>query len=138
AIATGLAAVTATQLINRPVSGATLSAADVKARDPEFYDWYTSRPVTTDLPAAVHGKGPEQAPVTIIEFSDFECPACAMAFRDLHELAANNPELVRIVFHHFPLDADCNPNVSTRMHRYACQAAIAAEWAGRAGESWGD
>jgi protein-disulfide isomerase len=113
-----------------------MSAAEVKTRDPEFYDWYTSRPVTTDLPAAVHGKGPEQAPVTIIEFSDFECPACAMAFRDLHELAAKNPELVRIVFHHFPLDADCNPHVSTRMHRYACQAAIAAECAARAGKFW--
>jgi protein-disulfide isomerase len=43
---------------------------------------------------------------------------------------------VRIVFHHFPLDADCNPNVSTRMHRYACQAAIAAECAARAGKFW--
>ena len=136
AIALGIAAVAAVQLVNRPVSGATMSAADVKARDPEFYDWYTSRPITTDLPAAVHEKGSPQAPVTIIEFSDFECPACAMAFRDLHDLAAKNPDLVRIVFHHFPLDADCNPNVSTRMHRYACQAAIAAECAARAGKFW--
>ena len=135
-IALGIAAVAIVQLVNRPVSGATMSAADVKARDPEFYDWYTSRPITTDLPAAVHEKGSAQAPVTIIEFSDFECPACAMAFRDLHDLAAKNPDLVRIVFHHFPLDADCNPNVPTRMHRYACQAAIAAECAARAGKFW--
>jgi len=136
AIAIGIAAVATVQIVNRPVSGATMNAADVQARDPEFYDWYTTRPLTTNLPTAVHGKGPEHAPVTIIEFSDFECPACAMAFRDLHDLAAKNPDLVRIVFHHFPLDADCNPHVSTRMHRYACQAAIAAECAARAGKFW--
>jgi len=72
AIAIGIAAVAIVQLVNRPVSGAIVSAADVKARDPEFYDWYNSRPITTDLPAAVHEKGSAQAPVTIIEFSDFQ------------------------------------------------------------------
>jgi protein-disulfide isomerase len=59
-----------------------------------------------------------------------------MAFRDLHDLAHEHPELVRVVFHHFPLDSECNPNVSTRMHRSACLAAIAAECAARAGKFW--
>ncbi len=136
AIAAGIAAIAAMQFASVPISGASMTPDDVKRRDPEFYDWYTSRTVTKDLPSATHSKGPADAPVTIIEFSDFECPACAMAFRDLHDLAARNPDLVRIVFHHFPLDADCNPNVTTRMHRAACQAAVASECAAGAGKFW--
>ncbi len=135
-IAVALAGIAAAQFVSRPISGASMTAADVKTRDPEFYDWYTTLPITKDLPAPVHGKGPTAAPVTIIEFSDFECPACAMAFHDLHDLAGANPELVRLVFHHFPLDSECNPSVSARMHRNACLAAIASECAGRAGKFW--
>ncbi len=136
AILAGVAVVAAAQIATRPISGATMTRDDVKAADPEFYEWFTKRPVTTDLPPATHAKGPANAPLTIVEFSDFECPACAMAFRDLHDLAARNPELVRIVFHHFPLDAGCNTHVTTQMHRFACQAAIAAECAADAGKFW--
>ncbi len=136
AILAGIVAITALQLAARPVSGATMTSAEVKTRDPEFYEWYTTRPITKDLPANVHIKGPADAPLTIIEFSDFECPACGIAFRDLHDLSNRHPDLVRIVFHHFPLDSDCNPNVPTRMHPFACQAAIASECAARAGKFW--
>jgi protein-disulfide isomerase len=59
-----------------------------------------------------------------------------MAFRDLHDFVRQHPDLVRLVFHHFPLDSECNPNVPTRMHRSACQAAIASECAARAGKFW--
>jgi len=135
-IAVGVAAIAAVQFSSRPVSGATLTAADVQARDPQFYEWYNKLPVTKDLPAEMHSKGPADAPLTIVEFSDFECPACAMAFRDLHDFVRQHPELVRLVFHHFPLDSECNPNVPKRMHRSACQAAIASECAARAGKFW--
>lgn len=135
-IATGIAAVATLQFAARPISGTTMTAADVQARDPEFHEWYTAQAVTKDLPVATHSKGPTDAPLTIVEFSDFECPACAMAFRDLHELAHQHPELVRIEFHHFPLDSECNPDVTTRMHPSACLAAIAAECAGRAEKFW--
>ncbi len=136
AITVGVAAIAAVQFATRPVSGTSMTADQVKTRDPEFYDWYTKRPITKDLPPGRHSKGPDDAPLTIIEFSDFECPACGMAFRDLHDLAERHPELVRIVFHHFPLDSDCNPNVPTHMHRSACLAAIASECAARDGKFW--
>jgi len=136
AICVGVAAIAALQFVTRPISGATMSADEVKTREPEFYDWYTKLPVTKDLPETVHSKGPADAPLTIIEFSDFECPACGMAFHDLHDLAEQHPELVRLIFHHFPLDSDCNPNVTVRMHRSACGAAIASECAARAGKFW--
>lgn len=136
AILAGVAILGAMQFASRPISGATMTPEEVKARDPEFYEWFTKRPVTKDLPPVAHSKGPTDAPVTIIEFSDFECPACAMAFRDLHDLADQHPELVRIVFHHFPLDSECNPHVPMRMHKSACQAAVASECAARAGKFW--
>ena len=136
AIALGLAVIAAAQFASRPISGLNLSAADVQARDPEFYEWYRSRPITKELPPDVHSRGPADAPLTIIEFSDFECPACGMAFRDLHDLVAAHPDLVRLVFHHFPLDSECNPHVPMRMHQSACLAAIASECAARAGKFW--
>jgi protein-disulfide isomerase len=136
AIGLGLTGAAAAQLVSRPISGATMTVADVRAADPEFYEWFTSRPPTKDVPTPVHQKGPADAAVTIVEFSDFECPACAMAFHDLHDLAGKNPQHVRLVFHHFPLDSECNPNVPSRMHRNACQAAIAAECAARHGKFW--
>jgi protein-disulfide isomerase len=136
AIAAGVVAIAAVQFAARPISGAAMSADEVKSRDPEFYQWYTTLPVRKDLPESVHVKGPADAPLTIIEFSDFECPACGMAFHDLHDLAERHPDLVRIVFHHYPLDSDCNPNVTVRMHRSACGAAIASECAARAGKFW--
>jgi protein-disulfide isomerase len=40
------------------------------------------------------------------------------------------------VFHHFPLDPGCNPEVATLVHRSACEAAIAAECAARFGRFW--
>jgi protein-disulfide isomerase len=135
-IALALGGVAAAQFASRPVSALDLTAADVQSRDPEFYEWYKSRPITKDLPAATHIRGPADAPLTIVEFSDFECPACAMAFRDLHDLVRQHPDLVRLVFHHFPLDSECNPHVPTRMHKSACLAAIASECAARAGKFW--
>jgi protein-disulfide isomerase/uncharacterized membrane protein len=136
AIGLGVAGAAAAQFVNRPISGATMTRADVEAADPEFYQWFTTRPAAKDVPAPVHERGPANASVTIVEFSDFECPACAMAFHDLHDLASKNPEHIRLVFHHFPLDSECNANVPTRLHRNACQAAIAAECAARHGKFW--
>jgi protein-disulfide isomerase len=89
-----------------------------------------------NLPAPAHAKGAEGAPVTIVEFSDFECGYCAKAFRDLRELEREHRGNVRVVFHHFPLDSECNPSVTSRMHTSACLAAIAAECAARFGKFW--
>lgn len=71
-------------------------------------------------------KGPAQAPILIVEFSDFECPACRHAEKTLRELMALYEGKVRLVFKHFPL----------RMHARARPAAIAAECAGRQGRFW--
>jgi predicted DsbA family dithiol-disulfide isomerase/uncharacterized membrane protein len=134
AVAVGYAA---TRGEDRP---AGLTVADIAAREPTFYKWYLSRPVmprTADaLLSRVHAKGAPDAPVTIVEFSDFFCAHCARAYRDLKRVLARSPNDVRLVFHHFPLDTQCNPTIKQQVHAEACAAAVAAECAGREGKFW--
>ena len=54
-------------------------------------------------------KGPDNAPVTLVEFSDFECPFCRELFPTLQRIAANYKDTVRIVYLQFPL-ADLHPH----------------------------
>jgi protein-disulfide isomerase/uncharacterized membrane protein len=132
AIATGTIAA-----IRAPAEGPT-SLAAIRAQEPEFFRYYTGLPIVAPsdvVGAATNAKGPADAPVTIVEFSDFQCPACAAAFRDLRALTAANPN-VRLVFRHYPLDATCNPQMQQSLHPYACQAAAAAECAGQLGKFW--
>jgi protein-disulfide isomerase/uncharacterized membrane protein len=115
-----------------------LSAADVQQRDPKFYRWYTGLPVRAvdDLVSPdCHVKGSPNAVVSIVEFSDFECPFCVEAFRDLRDLMRRRPE-VSLVFRHYPLDSRCNDRVSRSLHPNACLAACAAECAGKQGRFW--
>jgi protein-disulfide isomerase len=124
------------EAVRRPPGAA--SAAEVQAADPKFYETYRKLPV---LPAAdvlgpgTHVKGPADAPFTIVEFSDFECPACGHAFGDLRSLVRSRSD-VKLVFRHFPLDSHCNSEMHQQLHPDACLAAAAAECAGRQGRFW--
>jgi cyclophilin family peptidyl-prolyl cis-trans isomerase/protein-disulfide isomerase len=70
-------------------------------------------------------KGRKDAPITIIEYADFQCPACSRTARILQDLVEKYPDDVRIVYRHFPLDS---------IHDKAIPAAQAAEAAGRQGD----
>jgi protein-disulfide isomerase len=80
-------------------------------------------------------KGRPDAPVTIVEFSDFQCPACGQAYRDLHEMLARRTD-VRLVFRNFPLDNSCNEALPRALHPDACLAALAAECARQQNRFW--
>lgn len=67
--------------------------------------------------------GPEDAPLTIIEYADFQCPYCSNAGLGLVKLQAAHPEEIRYVYRHFPLS----------FHTYAPTAAYAADAAGKQG-----
>lgn len=74
--------------------------------------------------APVRGKA--DAPVTLVVFSDFECPWCGKLEPLLAQVLAANPETVRVVFKHLPLP----------MHAQAEPAALAAIAAQRQGKFW--
>lgn len=72
--------------------------------------------------------GPEDAPITIIEFSDFECPFCQRHFAQVYpQLLAEYPGQIRFVYKDFPL---------TSIHPNARDAALAAQCADEQGEFW--
>jgi len=86
----------------------------------------TRKPFSSEAPAH-RVLGPADAKVTIVEFSDFECPACRVAEPPLRAILKLHDGKVRLVFKHFPLE---------RMHRWARAGAIAAECAGKQGKFW--
>jgi len=113
----------------------TMSKAELVEREPTFSRWYMNLPVTPVSGDGGHRKG-GPASVVMVEFSDFECGHCARAFRNLKRVLPRFGSDVALVFHHFPLDAACNPSVSGGAHRYACLAAMASECAAEQGKFW--
>ncbi|MCH2171668.1 thioredoxin domain-containing protein [Myxococcota bacterium] len=83
-------------------------------------------PVRINVAAEGPSKGPEGASVTIIEFSDFQCPFCQRAIPVLDAVLARYPDEVRLVYRHLPL-----PN-----HSRARPAAEASVCADAQGEFW--
>lgn len=80
-----------------------------------------------EFPAERHVYGRPDAPVTILEFGDLECPYCRAAAGPLKELVDTSDGRVRLVWRHFPL---------FEVHPYALSAALAAEAAGKHGKFW--
>ncbi len=103
---------------------------------PDFYRWYTSQPVVAVPSDGGNARGRADAPVTIIEFSDFECGHCAAFDASLESVLRRFGDSVRVVFRHFPLDADCNGRVPGHFHPQACLAAVAAECAAEQDRFW--
>jgi protein-disulfide isomerase len=74
-----------------------------------------------------HSRGPASAPVTLVEYGDFECPQCAAARPIVARLADTFADRLRVVFRNFPL---------TNSHPNAQHAAEAAEWAAAQDAFW--
>jgi protein-disulfide isomerase len=73
-------------------------------------------------PAYDHIRGPDDAPVTLVEYGDFECPYCGMAENTIRELLASHGDDVRYVWRHLPLN-DVHP--SAQLASEASEAAAA-------------
>jgi protein-disulfide isomerase len=74
-----------------------------------------------------HLLGPEHAPVTLVEYGDFECPNCRQAAPAVKQLVGRFAGKVRLAWRHFPLED---------VHPHALHAALAAEAAGAQGKFW--
>ncbi len=82
---------------------------------------------TLKLLEATHRIGPENAPVQIVIFTDYQCPDCKQRERELAAVVAQRND-VSLSVKHFPMCAACNVYMNGRtMHPNACWAARAAE-----------
>jgi protein-disulfide isomerase len=83
--------------------------------------------LTPPVSARDHAQGPADAPVTLVEYGDFECPHCGRAYPIVKTVQRSMGNNLRFVFRNFPL---------TKSHEHAEHAAEMAEIAGREGKFW--
>ena len=83
--------------------------------------------LTPPVSEADHRSGPDDAPITLVEYGDFECPSCGAAYPQVEEVRRRMGALLRFVYRYFPL---------TQSHPHAMHAAEAAEAAGAQGKFW--
>ena len=115
---------------------AGVSAIDIAPRGEMLYllnsqdNSYTAMDVSFNQQIDLTGvpiRGKQDAPITIVEFSDFQCPFCSRVMPVLEKVLADHPDNVRIAFKHLPL---------SRIHSQAEPAARAAIAAQKQGKFW--
>ncbi|MFL5741618.1 MAG: DsbA family protein [Flavisolibacter sp.] len=74
-----------------------------------------------------HRLGTDVAPITLVEYGDFQCPHCGLAHPLIKKLLHEMGEQILFVFRHFPLQ---------EVHPHAFHAALASEAAGQQGKFW--
>ena len=104
-----MAAVNAAAQVARVRAQAEEERRETEQREAEF-----ENPKQPELAAGRVYWGPAQARITIVEYSDFECPYCARGYRTVKELMAEYGDSVRLLYKHLPLE----------MHEGALPAAL--------------
>ena len=105
-----------------PATARTLRARQVARTSEDILD------LTADVdPDYDHIRGPDDAPVTLVEYGDFECPYCGQAESTIRELLASHGGDIRYVWRHLPLN-DVHPSAQL--------AAEASEAAAAQGKFW--
>lgn len=87
----------------------------------------TRASLTIPVTATDHSLGPEHAPVTVVEYGDYECPICLAHEPAFRQLRQTHGASMQFVYRHFPIE-DAHP--------HALMAAEAAEAAGAQGRFW--
>ncbi len=108
--------VTRRELKGRDAASGTVGAVQVRRQPRVVADWRSYL-------EGGHRIGPQAAKLTILEFGDYECPACAQFAKALKAFEALHPNEVALIYRHWPLE----------YHRLAYPAARAAECAGSQG-----
>lgn len=83
--------------------------------------------LTQPVSARDHAEGPADAPLTLVEYGDYQCPYCGAAYPVVKRLQKTLGKKLRFVFRNFPL---------TQQHPYALITAEAAEAAALQGKFW--
>ena len=121
----------------------SLQGPDRALASPRVKDMVASwKAAAPESPIVVDGDGPQadlrlgtpNAPISIVEFADFECPGCRRMYVMLHSLLKEYDGKYSFVFKNYPLDQDCNPTITRRFHIHACNAAYFTRCAGEQGK----
>jgi protein-disulfide isomerase len=97
-----------------------------RAKRPQIKNIPESQSVPARSDTSAHVRGNPDAPVTLEEFADFQCPPCSQFAPFAEELLREYDSRLRVVFRNFPLPG----------HEHAREAALAAEAAGLQGKFW--
>jgi protein-disulfide isomerase len=110
------------------VAMATVGSGTIlyRAKRPQVKNIPESQSASARSDASAHIRGNPDAPVTLEEFADFQCPPCGQFAGFIEELRREYDSRLRVVFRNFPLPA----------HEHAREAAQAAEAAGLQGKFW--
>lgn len=118
----------ASRLLKRDASRNSQQRATVA----EFKEWFVKQPRKA-IPS-----NSSKARVVIVEFSDYQCPACRRARDAYHpvieRLQAENPGLIAWLIKDYPLESECNVGVTQDLHPASCESAAAVRLAESAGK----
>jgi uncharacterized membrane protein/protein-disulfide isomerase len=103
------------------------AAGQTPDRQAEFVRYWETQP-RVHVPVSSEG-----AVVLIVKFSDYQCPSCAQAYLGYKDLLARYeaqyPGAIREVTKDYPLETECNSNLTRDMHPAACEASVAVRLA---------
>src|ERR1041385_364487 len=95
--------------IMEALQGAARTAQQA-SRDKEMKEEETRReeefknPKQAEIPESRATRGPKDAPITLVEYSDFQCPFCGRGFKTVEELESKYKGKIRFIYKHLPLD----------------------------------
>jgi protein-disulfide isomerase len=69
-------------------------------------------------------RGPAEAPVTVVEYSDFLCPYCSSSRKALGGSCRRPEGRIKVYFKNYPLEASCNPKLARSIHTGSCALAL--------------
>jgi protein-disulfide isomerase len=87
----------------------------------------SSAKLATGISDQDHAQGPADAPITLVQYGDYECPYTRLSRHSVHQLQREFSDSLRFVFRHFPLE---------ELHPHARAASAAAEAAARQTDFW--
>ncbi len=93
-----------------------------------------SESVEVKAPEGMASLGNPGAPITLYEFSDFQCPYCKREAVVMKQLLSRYEGKIRLVFMPWPLDNACNRLITRPMHPYSCALARSAYCAAKSGK----
>lgn len=112
----------------KPAESAEEVVAEPVAVSNGEYDVATSFAEADIVRATDNVKGSDDHVVLIVEYGDFQCPACAQFAPIMSQVAQDNPDSAKVIFRHFPL-RDIHPNAQKAAEASEAAAAQDAFWA---------